>query len=128
VLNGGLMEATGSGGLIIGDAIWNIGTLSANGGNLTVFGNVSGGGKAQIYGTSHLEFKGAASGGVTFENGLHDTGVLILDNGSSFKATVAGFDSDGINSDTIDVENIKFNKPTTDLVSHVSMAASPRRA
>jgi hypothetical protein len=53
-------------------------------------------------------------GKVGFQNNKGDTGVVILDHSNplggatGFKRTVAGFYSDGIDSDTLDLQDIKF--------------------
>jgi hypothetical protein len=99
VTNSGTLEATGSGGLTVDDAVANTGTLVANGGNVTIGGNLTGAGQAEIFGNSTLELGGAASNGVTFAGS--GAGSLILDMAQSFTGTVAGLAS----GDSIDLKN-----------------------
>jgi hypothetical protein len=116
VTNTGLMEATGVGSsLIVDDAVSNTGTILANGGNVTITGNLSGAGKVQIASADEIELKGGANtGAVNFLNGAGDTGALILDLAAKhglaagFTGTVAGFEFDGTSSDTLDLQDIKF--------------------
>jgi autotransporter passenger strand-loop-strand repeat protein len=109
VTNVGLIEATGSGGLVIKDAVSNGGTIAANGGKVTIFGSLSGSGAAQIFSGNQIEVKNASnSGKVVFENNGGDNGLLAFDDASSFKGTVAGFYSDGTRSDMLDLKNIDF--------------------
>jgi hypothetical protein len=91
VTNSGTLEATGSGGLTVDDAVANSGTIAANGGNVTIGGNLTGSGQAEIFGNAAIELKGTASNGVTFETG--SAGSLILDAAQSFTGTVAGLAS-----------------------------------
>ena len=54
------------------------------------------------------------TGPVVFENnGGGHTGVLVLDNAGAFKGTVAGMYADNSNSDTLDLENVKFTTGVT---------------
>ena len=55
VVNSGTLRATGSGGLVIHSDIANSGLLWANGGNITIDGNVSGTGSALIDGVATFE-------------------------------------------------------------------------
>ena len=59
VINSGTLEATGSGGLSSMEMSRIPGLLWANGGNVTVTGNVTGDGSAEIDGIATMEF-GAA--------------------------------------------------------------------
>jgi hypothetical protein len=110
--NAGTMEATASGGLIIDDAITNSGIIAANGGNVTISGNLTGSGTkqlAEIFSGNQMELKGAANtGAVSFKNGTppHDTGLLILDHSVGFTGTIAGFFTDGTSSNKIDASDI----------------------
>src|SRR3954447_76612 len=71
VTNTGTLEATGTGGLVIhSDVVTSIensdgsistGLLWANGGNITIEGDVTGNGTAQISGSATLEFGAASS-------------------------------------------------------------------
>jgi hypothetical protein len=97
--NSGTLEATGSGGLTVDDAVANSGTLVANGGNVTIGGNLTGAGQAEIFGNSTLELGGTASNGVTFASS--GAGSLILDLAQGFTGTVAGLAS----GNSIDLKN-----------------------
>ena len=57
VTNSGTLEASGSGGLVIDSGLANFGSLWADGGNITLHGDVSG--SATISGVATLEFGGA---------------------------------------------------------------------
>jgi hypothetical protein len=125
VLNGGLMEATGSGGLVVQNALLNSGTLAADGGNVTVYGNLTGSGLhqlAEIFSGDRMELKSAANTtAISFQdnNNTTDTGVLVLDHSSgvgalaAFKGTTANFANDGTNSDTLDLQDINFASGVT---------------
>ena len=71
--NNGLVEATGSAGLVIGGPLANSGTLAANGGNVDVVGAVTGAGNATIADGAVLTFgaKVAAGQTITFRLGLN---------------------------------------------------------
>jgi hypothetical protein len=103
-----MLEATGSGGLIIDSDVVNSGTIWANGGNIAIHGNVTGDGSATINGNATLEIGGTDSGSVTFQS---STGTLQLDHSSSFTGTIFGFTGDGTlaGSDHIDLQDINFN-------------------
>jgi hypothetical protein len=88
VINSGTLEATGSGGLVIHNDVVNTGVLWANGGNVTVDGNVSGNGSAMISGSATLEFAAASAENVTFASG--STGTLALDHAFDFSGIVSG--------------------------------------
>jgi Ca2+-binding RTX toxin-like protein len=89
VANTGTLEATGSGGLVINSALDNSGTLWANGGNVTVHGNVTGSGSAHISGGSTLELDGAANVAVSFDQ--DGAGSLTLGDADHFSGSIAGF-------------------------------------
>ena len=90
VINSGTLEATGSGGLVIDGDVANSGLLWANGGNLTVTGNVSGDGSAMIDGNATMEFGAAVDQDITFAASA--TGTLKLDDADAFTGAVSGFD------------------------------------
>jgi hypothetical protein len=77
VINSGILEATGAGGLDRNSDISNSGLIWADGGNITIEGAVTGPGGALISGGS-LEFFSASSINVTFAEGSF--GTLVLDN------------------------------------------------
>jgi hypothetical protein len=107
VTNAGVLEATGDGGLVIASAIANTGNLWANGGNVTILGDVSGTGTATIDGTATLEFAKASAENTVFDFGA--AGTLKLDQSANFTGTVSGFDT----GDTIDLADIGFGTGTT---------------
>jgi hypothetical protein len=107
VVNSGTLEATGSGGLVVNSDVANSGLLWANGGNLTVNGNVSGGGSALIGGSASLEIGGASSIEAKFD--FSATGTLKLDHAANFTGSVAGLAS----GDQLDLHDILFGAGTT---------------
>ncbi|WP_194469103.1 VCBS domain-containing protein [Bradyrhizobium sp. CCBAU 51753] len=92
ISNSGTLEATGSGGLVVHNDIVNDGVLWANGGNVTVEGNVSGTGSAIISGTATLEFAATSTGDVAFAAG--SSGTLALDHAFDFSGIVSGMTSE----------------------------------
>ncbi len=117
VVNSGTLEATGSGGLVINSDVinsdvvnsegTNSGLLWANGGNIVVNGNVSGGGSALIGGSATLEIGGASSVEAKFDfSGL---GTLKLDHAANFTGSVSGLAS----GDQLDLHDILFGAATT---------------
>ena len=120
VTNGGLIEATGAGGLTIANLLTNSGTLAASGGNLTVSNQVSGTGVATIAnGTLTFGNKVAATQAVSFA--ADTTGTLALGLAQSFAGTVAGFTG----SDAIDLTNFAFSgTPSITSVSAITLGSS----
>lgn len=106
VSNSGMMEATGAGGLVVQGALANSGSLWANGGNIVVYGDVSGAGMATISGTATLEFGAASDQQVLFDAGA--AGTLKLDDAAAFSGNVAGFGED----DKIDLGGISYGAST----------------
>jgi hypothetical protein len=108
IVNSGTLQSTGTGGLVIYSDVANSGLLWADGGNVTVHGNVSGSGSAIIDGSAVLEFTGADSSSVIFHSA---TGELILDHSAGFTGTISGFSGDGTltGSDLIDLRDINFS-------------------
>ena len=101
VINSGTLEATGAGGLTVHSDVANNGLLWANGGNITLDGDVSGMGSALISGNANLEVGGAFNEQVTFDNG--SSGTLTLDHSSDFKGVLSGFGE----HDSIDLGDIQ---------------------
>jgi hypothetical protein len=115
VINSGTMGAANGAKLEILNALDNGGYLVANGGNALVVGQMVGYGQTDIYSHSMVELMGTLNyATVTFENNAGNTGVLMLDHatvgsgGANFKGSVAGFATDGTNSDTIGMQDINF--------------------
>ena len=107
VVNSGTLGATGSGGLVIHSDIANSGLLWANGGSITIDGNVSGTGSALIDGVATFEMGGAFGENVTLDAGAHAT--LKIDHAADFSGAVAGFDG----NDVLDLADIAFGSNTT---------------
>jgi hypothetical protein len=111
VTNSGTMEATGVGGLTIDDAVTNSATIAANGGKVTILGNLtgSGAGVARIFSANQMELKGASNkAAMSFQDNSGDTGTLVLDHAVGFAGTIAGFFTDLTNSDTLDLQDINI--------------------
>ncbi|QQN64690.1 VCBS domain-containing protein [Bradyrhizobium diazoefficiens] len=107
IINSGTLEATGAGGLSIHSDVVNTGVLWADGGNVSIDGNVSGNGSALISGTATLAFAHASAENTTFDTGA--TGTLILGDSFNFSGTVSGMTAD----DHIDLLDFNFaNAPT----------------
>jgi autotransporter passenger strand-loop-strand repeat protein len=90
LVNKGVLEATGTGGLI-------------------VFGALTGHGTAEIFSSSQMEFESSVNNNVTFENNSGNSGVLILGSAQSFRGTLAGF----AQGDSIDLANFHFSRNPT---------------
>ncbi|TRC98593.1 adhesin, partial [Mesorhizobium sp. WSM4303] len=106
VTNSGTLEATGSGGLTVTGDLANSGMLWANGGNITINGQVTGDGDATIGNLSKLEFGGASSTDVTF---AHDAaGTLELDDSFDYSGRIGGITND----DRLDLNDILFGAGT----------------
>ncbi|OSI83469.1 VCBS domain-containing protein [Bradyrhizobium canariense] len=107
VTNTGTIEATGTGGLEVHSNLVNTGVLWANGGNVTIDGNVSGNGTAQISGSATLEFGAASSAHVTLD--AQATGTIVLHDSFDFSGVVSGFNGD----DHLDLLDVAFGAGTT---------------
>ena len=100
VTNSGTLEAMGSGGLVIQSDVVNSGLLWANGGNVTVQGEVSGNGIAKIDGAGALDFEAPATANVVFGSGA--AGTLKLEDSFHFNGTISGF----AGADVIDLASL----------------------
>jgi Ca2+-binding RTX toxin-like protein len=107
IANTGTLEATGTGGLVVESTIANAGSMWANGGNITVHGDVTGTGSALIGGSASLELDGAARLAVSFAN--NSAGTLKLGDADHFSGSIAGF-GDG---ETLDLADIALGSGTT---------------
>ena len=107
VINSGTLEAVGSGGLVIHADVENSGLLWANGGNLTVIGDVSGDGSAKIDGIATIEFGAAFDENFTFD--ISAAGTLKLDDADTFAGVISGFDG----NDQLDLSDIDFGTGLT---------------
>ncbi|WP_162944043.1 MULTISPECIES: VCBS domain-containing protein [unclassified Rhizobium] len=90
VSNTGTLEATGTGGLDIHSGVVNDGLLWANGGNIHLDGNVSGGGTALLSGHASLEIGGSFSQAITLSTDAEAT--ITIDHAVAFTGTIAGLD------------------------------------
>jgi hypothetical protein len=102
IVNAGLIEATGAGGLNIQSAVNNTGTLGVDVGALTVNGAVSGTGGATIKGGT-LDFASGFTQNVIFKGGA---GVLELAQSQSYTGKVTGFSLTGGTS--LDLRDVGF--------------------
>jgi Ca2+-binding RTX toxin-like protein len=84
-----------------------MGSLWANGGDVTLHGDVTGAGGALISGEAKLEFGAASDANVVFDDGA--AGVLMLDDSSAFSGSVSGFG----NGDSIDLGDVNFGANLT---------------
>ena len=88
ITNSGLLEASGSGGLVIDSALFNSGSIWANCGNVVLHGDVTGGGTATVSGVAELELGGNAALNVSFADANAQT--LQFDGVHQFTGTVTG--------------------------------------
>lgn len=102
IVNAGAIEATGVGVAVVAGAISNTGVLAVDGGALTVEGDVSGAGSADI-GGGVLSFGSAFAENVAFTGGR---GTLSLTQSQTYSGTVSGFAVDG--SSLLDLRDIAF--------------------
>jgi len=113
--NSGTLEATGSGGLIVESEVSNTGSLWANGGDVTIHGDVTGHGSASVSGHGAIEFGAASDANVGFASDA--SGTLTLDHATSFTGTLTGLSAD----DTLHFGDIAFSASTQ--VSYTANAA-----
>ncbi|MDP9658123.1 UNVERIFIED_ORG: VCBS repeat-containing protein, partial [Pseudomonas putida] len=106
VTNTGVLQASGSGGLLIESALVNSGSLWANDGNITIHGDAAGAGSATISGSAMLEFGAASDQHVTFDSGA--AGTLKLDVSTAFSGSVSGFAA----GDKLDFGDVAFGADT----------------
>jgi hypothetical protein len=106
-VNSGTLEATGSGGLTINSAVDNSGLIWANGGDVTIDGQVTGDGDALIGNMSELDFGDASSADVTFA--ADAAGTLRLEDSFDFSGTIGGITDD----DKVDLGDITYGDATS---------------
>jgi hypothetical protein len=106
VLNSGTLGATGSGGLMVIGAVDNSGLVWANGGDVTIAGNLTGSGSVEISGTATLELGAAAANNVAID--ATATGFLIFDHTIDFSGQISGLNAD----DRIDMRDLAFGAGT----------------
>lgn len=102
IVNFGLIEATGSGGVTIQSAVRSVGVLKADSGTLTVNGAVTGQGNGMIV-SGALMFNAAFEENVTFGG---TSGVLGLARSQTYAGAITGFSHTGGTS--LDLEDIAF--------------------
>jgi large repetitive protein len=100
IVNSGTLEATGSGGLVVHSGVASDGVLWANGGNVTLDGDVSGSGSARISATASLAIGGAFNERIVFDDGA--AGTLKLDHSADFSGILTGFGG----NDVLDLSGI----------------------
>ncbi|TNI61665.1 hypothetical protein CF121_09745, partial [Aeromonas media] len=92
--NSGTLAATGPGGMTVASALDNSGHLWANGGDLRLLGDVTGGGSATIDGDGTLAFGGAARlGSVAFHGDGAGTLAVEADDAMSL-GTILGLEQE----------------------------------
>ena len=106
IVNAGLIEATGSGGLVVDSAVTNTGLLEANGGVLNLTQAVSGAGSA-IIASGTLQLGAAFSENVKFTGA---SGVLDLAQSQAYTGSVSGLSHAG--GTLIDLRDISFGGGT----------------
>ncbi len=92
VINSGILEATGNGGLVIHGNLSNSGLLWANGGNITIKGDVTSSGSALITGDAAFECDGQFSATITIDTNASAT--LAFKGAADFGGAIVGFNSD----------------------------------
>ncbi|MBN3861189.1 type I secretion C-terminal target domain-containing protein [Pseudomonas frederiksbergensis] len=94
IVNSGVLESTGAGGMTVASAVENSGHLWANGGDLRLLADVTGNGSATIDGDATLTFAGAAHGSVAFHG--EGAGTLVIAQAESAGSLVGilGLESD----------------------------------
>jgi len=109
IATSGLIEATGSGGVMIQSAVLNAGMLEAAGGTLTVDGAVRGPGTGLIAGGA-LVFNSTFAENVTFTG---TNGVLALANSQTYTGAITGLSTSGATSlDLVDIGFVSFGEAT----------------
>ncbi|MGI8839914.1 MAG: beta strand repeat-containing protein, partial [Caulobacteraceae bacterium] len=103
IVNAGLIEATGPGGVTVQSAVQNTGVLEAAGSFLTVNGAVSGQGGQAIITGGGLVFNAAFQQNVSFTNA---SGSLQLADSQHYTGSISGFSKTGATS--LDLRDIGF--------------------
>jgi Ca2+-binding RTX toxin-like protein len=86
IVNSGVLESTGAGGMTVASAVDNSGHLWANGGDLRLLADVTGDGSATIDGDASLTFAGAAHASVAFHG--EGAGTLIVEHAADADSLV----------------------------------------
>jgi len=104
--NGGVIEASAAGGVIIDSAVDNTGKLYADGGDLTLNGAVSGPGTATIASAELI-----ANSGFTLNVTFKGHGALELADSQTYTGAISGFSVNG--STILDLSDIPYTAETT---------------
>ncbi len=107
VVNDGILESSGQGGLKIDGNLLNTGLLWAHDGDISVSGDVTGNGSVIIDGTAILDLGGAFDGSIGI--GVDASGYLRLEHSSQFDGQVSGFNE----GDLLDLRDIDFGADLT---------------
>lgn len=109
VVNFGLIETTGAGGLKVDGDLANFGKLVANAGVLEIDGSLTGTGTATIGQNGTLDIVEASHQNISFASTLG--GKLQLGDSKEFSGNITGFG--GSNTDSIDLQDLTFHAGTT---------------
>ena len=110
IANAGVLDAAGTGGLVIDSAIDNTGGLDAHASTLTVNGAVSGSGIGGVVnGTLKFTASSTFNEDVAFKAGA--TGTLELAHGQTYAGMISGFSSLGMNG--LDLDDVTFTSGVT---------------
>ncbi|HZL01448.1 MAG TPA: hypothetical protein VFC47_16295, partial [Caulobacteraceae bacterium] len=112
ITNAGIIDAAGTGGLVINSAVADTGRLEAYTSTLTVNGAVTGSGYGYVV-NGILKFAASSTfnQNVVFATGSGSTGSLELAHGQTYGGTISGLSSLGI--DALDLDDIAFIAGTT---------------
>ena len=108
IVNSGIIETTAGGSLTVDSAVANFGSLLADGGKLTLNGDVSGSGSATISKSSTLDYGSASSENTSFARGA--SGTLALAQSTTFTGSISGFGR----RDNLDLMDISEGSATLD--------------
>ena len=106
IVNAGLIEASGAGGVVIASAVSGAGRLEANGGTLSANGAVAASQSGVIAGGA-LAFGASFAGAVSFTG---SSGVLRLAQSQGYTGSITGFAVGG--GDKLDLADIGFVSPS----------------
>jgi serralysin len=119
VINNGVLESTGSGGLVVQGKLTNNGQVLAKVGTVTLNGDVSGTGTAIISDKAELDLNGAYSGIVKFDDDA--IGTLKLFTPDKFAGTINNLNV----GDTIDLPTAGLRAAEgTSSVAHTDLSGS----
>ena len=108
--NTGTVNVT-AGTLDLNGSVNNAGLLEADGGNIIVSVAESGGGSAEIFGTSQIQYGAASNENITFSSGA--TGEILLLDSVAFTGQISDFTGTGTGtpatSDKLDLRDVNFS-------------------